>query len=98
MDSQDITFDKPNIKTNLVPLHGGTTTNAIEVVTDLGAVRRVKAPINLLKEYMLECGFLLEHNEAFEKTIQKLVDQRIVQFGPYPKGEYLGGIEGSTKR
>ena len=49
LDSQGITFDKPNIKKNLIPLHGGPTVNAIEVVTNFGAARQVKAPINLLK-------------------------------------------------
>ena len=81
-----------------MPPHGGLTINAIEVVTDLGAARRVKAPINLLKEYLLECGFLLEHNEAFERTLQQLVDQGIVQFGPYPEGEYVAAIEGGTNK
>ena len=71
LDSHDITFDKSNIKSNPMPPHGGPTTNIIEVVTDFGAIGRVKSPINLLKEYILECGFLLEHNEAFEKTFKK---------------------------
>ena len=53
-----------------MPPHGGLEINAIKVVTDYGAARRIKALINLLKEYLLECGFLLEHNEAFEKTLQ----------------------------
>ena len=61
-----------------MPPHGRPIVNAIEVVTNHGASRRVKALIDLLGEYLFECGFLLEHNEAFEKTLQKLVDQRIV--------------------
>ena len=39
----------------------------------------------------------MEHNESFDKTLQKLVDQGIVQFGSYPKEEYVASIEGSTK-
>ena len=74
LDSQDITFDKPNIKINPMHPHGGPVVNAIEVVTNSEAARQVKAPISLLKEYLLECGFLLEHNEAFKRTLQKLVD------------------------
>ena len=78
LESQDITFDKPNIKSNHMPPHGGPTINAIEVVTDFGETIKAKTPINLLKEYLFECGFLLEHNKAFETTLQKLVDQGIV--------------------
>ena len=59
--------------------------------------RQAKAPINLLKKYLLECGFLLEHNEAFGRTLKKLVDQGIVQLGPYPEEEYVATIEGNTK-
>ncbi|CAI8593189.1 unnamed protein product [Vicia faba] len=69
LNSQDITFDKPNIKTNPMPPHGGPVVNEIEVVTDFGPVRQVKALINLFKEYLLECWFLLEHNESFDKTL-----------------------------
>ena len=98
LEAQDITFEKPNVKSNPMPPHGGPTINAIEVVTDFGAGRQAKSPIRLLKEYLLECGFLLEHNEAFEKTLQQLVDQGIVQFGPYPEAKYIAAIEGSTKK
>ena len=84
LDSQKITFDKPNIKANRMPLHGGPAVNAIEMVTNFGVAKQEKASINLLKEYLLECGFLLEHNESFEKILQKLVDQKIVQFWKYP--------------
>ena len=69
-----------------MPPHDGPVVNAIEVVTDFGAARKVKILINLLKEYMLECGFLLEHNEAFEKTLQKL------------KEEYIAAVDGSEKK
>ena len=31
---------------------------------------------NILKEYLFKCGFLLEHNEAFEKMLQKLGESR----------------------
>ena len=41
---------------------------------------------------------LLEHNEAFEKTLQKFVDQGIVQFRKYPKEEYVAAINGSSKK
>ena len=34
LGSQDITFDKLNIKTNPMPPHGGPAVNVIEVVTD----------------------------------------------------------------
>ena len=78
LESQDITFEGPNIKSNLTPPHGGPTIKAIEVVADCGATRQAKALISLLREYLWECGFLLEHNEAFEKTPLKLVDQGIV--------------------
>ena len=47
-----------------------------------------------MKEYLFECGFLLEHNEAFETTLQKLVDQGIVQFGLYPEEKYVATIGG----
>ena len=95
LDSQDITSDKPNIKINPMHPHGGPVVNAIEVVTNFGEARHVKALINLLKEYLLECGFLLEHNESFEKTLQKLVDQGIVHFRSYPKEHYVAMLEGS---
>ena len=77
-----------------MPLHGASIINAIEVVTDFGETRQAKASINLLKEYLLEYGFLLEHNKAFERTLQKLVDQGIVQFGPYPEEKYVAVMEG----
>ena len=76
-----------------MPPHGGPAINVIKVVIDCG-----KAPINLLKEYLLECGFLLEHNEAFKRTLQQLVDQGIVQFGLYPEGEYIETIQGGIKK
>ena len=75
LESQDITFEKHNIKSNPMPPHGGPTKNAIEVVANFGAIRQAKTSISLLKEYLWEYGFLLEYNEAFEKTLQKLVDQ-----------------------
>ena len=94
LESQDITFEKPNIKTNPIPPYEGPTINAIEIATDFGEIRQEETPINLLKEYMFECGFLLEHNKAFERTLQKLMDQGIVQFGPYPEEKYVATIEG----
>ena len=39
LDAQDITFDKPNIKSNPMPPHGGPAINSIEVVTNFGAAR-----------------------------------------------------------
>ena len=80
-----------------MPLHGGPIINAIEVVTDCGATRQAKASINLLKEYLWEYGFLLEHNEAFERTLQKLVDQGIVQFGSYPEEKYVATLRGKAQ-
>ena len=94
LEYQDITFEKPNIESNPMPPHGGPTINAIEEVTDFGEIRQAKIPINLLKEYLFECGILLEHNEAFERTLQKLVNQGIFQFGPYPEEKYVVAIEG----
>ena len=70
LEAQYITFEKSNTKSNPMPLHGGPAINAIEVVVDIGAGRQAKSLMRLLKEYLLECGFLLEHNEAFEKTLQ----------------------------
>ncbi|XP_058763854.1 uncharacterized protein LOC131637289 [Vicia villosa] len=98
IESQDITFEKPNIKTNPMPPHGGSNVNAIEVATDHEGTKRVKAPIDLLKEYLFEQGFLLEHNEAFEDTLQKLVDQKMVQFKYYTKEEYIATINVNTRK
>ena len=81
-----------------MPPHGGTTINAIKVVTDFGEGKQAKSLIRLLKEYLLECGFLLEHNEAFENTLQQFVDQGIVQFEPYPEVKYIEAVEGSMKK
>ena len=66
-----------------MPPHDGPTINAIEVVTDSGERKHAKTPMNLLKGYLFECGFLLERNEAFERTVQKLRDQGRLQLGPY---------------
>ena len=72
--------------------------NAIEIVTNLGETRRVKAPIDILKEHVLEYGFLLEHNDAFENTFKKLVDQGIVQLKHYLEEGYVAVINRSTRR
>ena len=74
--------------------HGGPIINAIEVVTDFGETIKEKTPSNLLKEYLFECGFLLEHNKAFEATLEKLVDWGIVQFRLYPEEKYIATIGG----
>ena len=49
LDSQDITFEKPNITSDPTLSHDGLTINAIEVVTDSGASGQAKTPINSLK-------------------------------------------------
>ena len=77
-----------------MPPHGGPTINAIEVVTDFGRTIKAKNPINLLKAYLFECGFLLEHNKAFEITLENLVDWGIVQFRLYPEEKYIATIGG----
>ena len=77
-----------------MPPHGGATINVIEVVTDFGEIRQAETPIELLKEYLFKYGFLLKHNKAFERTLQKLMDQGIVQFGPYPEAKYVTAVEG----
>ena len=80
-----------------MPLHDRQTINTIEVANDCGASRQAKTPINLLKEYLFKYGFLLEHNEAFEKTLQKLGDQGIVQFRPYPEEKYKATLKGKKR-
>ena len=43
-------------------------------------------------------GFLLEHNDAFDKTLQKWMDQGIIQFGQHLEEEYVDVIDGNTKK
>ena len=49
-----------------------------------------------MKNRGAECGFLLEHNKAFETTLENLVDQGIVQFGLYPEEKYVATIGGKN--
>ena len=39
LESEDITFEKPNIKSNPMPPHGGSIINTIEVVIDFGEIK-----------------------------------------------------------
>ena len=64
------------------------------MVTDFRETIKAKNPINLLKEYLFECGFLLKQNKAFETNLENLVDQGIVQFKLYPEEKYVAIIEG----
>ena len=66
----------------------------VEVAIDSGASRKAKAPINLMKEYRLGCGLPLGHNEAFERALQRLGDQGIVQFRQYPEEKYKATLKG----
>lgn len=83
IDSQAITFDKPalDFKTNLMPTHVGPSVNVVENFVDkelINGMERVKTPISILKEQLLKHGFLIEHNDAFEKTLQQLMNQGVV--------------------
>src|SRR4051812_27348744 len=92
IESGAIAFDKPNVKTNPMPRHDGTV-NAIEVVTEQEFVQQRSSPIDTLKRYLLAKGFILEHNEAFKTTLQRLVDQGVIQFKEYPEEEYVAMLE-----
>ncbi|XP_058741268.1 uncharacterized protein LOC131613633 [Vicia villosa] len=87
-----IAFDKPNVKTNPMPRHDGAI-NAIEVVTEQELVQQRSSPIDALKRYLLAKGFILEHNEAFKNTLQRLVDQGVIQFKEHPEKEYVAMLE-----
>ncbi|XP_058744334.1 uncharacterized protein LOC131616905 [Vicia villosa] len=87
-----IAFDKPNVKTNPMPRHDGMV-NAIEVVTEQELVQQRSSPIDSLKRYLLARGFILEHNEAFKDTLQRLVDQGIIQLKEHPEEEYVAMLE-----
>src|SRR3954469_10672049 len=92
IESGEIAFDKPNVKTNPMPRHDGTV-YAIEVVTEQEFVQQQSSPIDALKRYLLAKGFILEHNEAFKTTLQRLVDQGVVRFKEYPEEEYVAVLE-----
>ncbi|XP_058784944.1 uncharacterized protein LOC131659833 [Vicia villosa] len=92
IESGAIAFDKPNVKTNPMPRHDGTV-NAIEVVTEQELVQQRSSPIDALKRYLLARGFILEHNEAFKKTLQRLVDQGVIQFEEHPEEEYVAMMD-----
>ncbi|XP_058784970.1 uncharacterized protein LOC131659861 [Vicia villosa] len=92
IESGAIAFDKPNVKTNPMPLHDGTV-NAIEVVIEQEFVQQWSSPIDALKRYLLAKGFILEHNEAFKTTLQRLVNQGVVQFKEYPEEEYVAMLD-----
>ncbi|XP_058726052.1 uncharacterized protein LOC131597365 [Vicia villosa] len=92
IESGAIAFDKPNVKTNPMPRHDGTV-NAIEVVTEQEFVQQRSSPIDALKRYLLTKGFILEHNEAFKTTLQRLVDQGVVRFKEYPEEEYVAMLD-----
>ncbi|XP_058741003.1 uncharacterized protein LOC131613342 [Vicia villosa] len=78
--------------TNPMPRHDGTV-NAIEVVTEQEFVQQRSSPIDALKRYLLAKGFVLEHNEAFKTTLQRLVNQGVVQFKEYPEEEYVAMLD-----
>ncbi|XP_058733409.1 uncharacterized protein LOC131605022 [Vicia villosa] len=92
IESGEIAFDKPNMKTNPMPRHDGTV-NAIEVVTEQELVQQRSSPIDALKRCLLTKGFILEHNEAFKNTLQRLVDQGVIQLKEYPEEEYVAMLE-----
>lgn len=52
-------------------------------------MEQVKTPISILKENLLKCGFLLEHNDAFEKNLQQLMNQGVVQIKRLSKEECM---------
>ncbi|XP_058727163.1 uncharacterized protein LOC131598598 [Vicia villosa] len=78
--------------TNPMPRHDGAV-NAIEVVTEQEFVQQRSSPIDTLKRYLLAKGFVLEHNEAFKTTLQRLVNQGVVQFKEYPEEEYVAMLD-----
>ncbi|XP_058725635.1 uncharacterized protein LOC131596918 [Vicia villosa] len=78
--------------TNPMPRHDGAV-NAIEVVTEQEFVQQRSSPIDALKRYLLAKGFVLEHNEAFKTTLQRLVNQGVVQFKEYPEEEYVAMLD-----
>ncbi|XP_058726036.1 uncharacterized protein LOC131597348 [Vicia villosa] len=92
IESGAIAFDKPNLKTNPMPHHDGTV-NAIEVVTEQELVQQRSSPIDALKRYLLAKGFILEHNKAFKDTLQRLVDQGIIQLKEHPEEEYVAMLD-----
>ncbi|XP_058775560.1 uncharacterized protein LOC131649822 [Vicia villosa] len=75
-----------------MPRHDGTV-NAIEVVTEQELVQQRSSPIDSLKRYLLARGFILEHNEAFKDTLQRLVDQGMIQLKEHPEEEYVAMLE-----
>ncbi|XP_058733094.1 uncharacterized protein LOC131604686 [Vicia villosa] len=92
IESGEIAFDKPNVKTNPMPHHDGTV-NAIEFVTKQEVVQQRSSPIDALKRYLLARGFILEHNEAFKDTLQRLVDQGLIQLKEHPEEKYVAMLE-----
>ncbi|XP_058784481.1 uncharacterized protein LOC131659286 [Vicia villosa] len=92
IESGAIAFDKPNVKINTMPHHDGAV-NAIEVVTEQELVQQRSSPINALKRYLLAKGFILEHNKAFKNTLQRLVDQGVIQFKEHPEEEYVAMLD-----
>src|SRR3954463_1012799 len=92
IESGAIAFDKPNVKTNPMPHHEGTV-NAIEVVNEQELVQQRNSPIDALKRYLLIKGFILEHNEAFKDTLQRLMDQGLIQLEEHPEEEYVAMVE-----
>src|SRR3954467_6593069 len=75
-----------------MPHHDGAV-NAIEVVTKQELVQQRSSPINPLKRYLLIKGFILEHNEAFKDTLQRLMDQGLIQLEEHPEEEYVAMVE-----
>src|SRR3954467_15356331 len=92
IESGAIAFDKPNVKTNPMPRHDGTV-NVIEVATEQELVQQRSSPIDALKRYLLAKGFVLEHNEAFKTTLQRLVNQGLIQPEEHPEEEYVAMVE-----
>ncbi|XP_058775445.1 uncharacterized protein LOC131649706 [Vicia villosa] len=92
IESREIAFDKPNVKTNPMPRHDGTV-NTIEVITEQELVQQRSSPIDALKRYLLARGFILEHNEAFKDTLQRLMDQGIIQLKEHPEEKYVALLE-----
>src|SRR3954466_13888489 len=92
IESGAIAFDKPNVKTNPMPHHEGAV-NAIEVVNEQELVQQRNSPIDALKRYLLIKGFILEHNEAFKDTLQRHIDQGLIQLEEHPEEEYVAMVE-----
>src|SRR3954462_15906030 len=74
-------------------LHHDGAVNAIEVVSEQELVQQRNSPIDALKRYLLINGFILEHNEAFKDTLQRLMDQGLIQLKEHSEEEYVAMVD-----